>query len=192
MIVYSIEAALRSNLSDLYVTTDCHEIINLCIDLNVKYIVRPQTLAHDNAPMLPVIQHAIQDANIDCNSVMILQPTSPFRTHTDINNAINIFISDNDADSLVSVVKVPHNYMPEKLMEFDGKYLIGNNRPKRRQDLQLFYARNGAAIYITKFEKLKNYIFGGNILPYFMDIENSLDIDDYADWKTAEYIITSK
>jgi CMP-N,N'-diacetyllegionaminic acid synthase len=142
--------------------------------------------------MLPVIQHAIQGVNIDYNAIMTLQPTSPFRTHIDINNAINIFMCDNEADSLVSVVKVPHNFMPEKLMEYDGKYMIGNNTPKRRQDLKLLYARNGAAIYITKFDKIKSYIFGGNILPYFMDIENSLDIDDYTDWKIAEYLISAK
>jgi len=35
--------------------------------------------------------------------------------------------------------------MPEKLMSFDGKYLVGSNKTKRRQDMPVLYARNGAA-----------------------------------------------
>ena len=63
------------------------------------------------------------------------------------------------------MVTVPHNYCEEKLMTFDGKYLIGSSDVARRQNNKLTYARNGAAIYITRIEKLDEYIFGGNILP---------------------------
>ena len=65
--------------------------------------------------------------------------------------------------------------MPEKLMSFDGKYLTGNREVKRRQEISTMYARNGAAIYITKTEKLGEYIFGGKILPYFMSKIKSFD-----------------
>jgi len=62
-------------------------------------------------------------------------------------------------------------------------YLIGNNKIKRRQEIETCYARNGAAIYITKIEKLDEYIMGGKILPYFMSKSDSFDIDDMEDWK---------
>ena len=48
------------------------------------------------------------------------------------------------------------------------------------------YARNGAAIYITKTEKLGEYIFGGKILPYFMSKIKSFDMED---WEIVERII---
>ena len=120
---------------------------------------------------------------------MTLQPTSPLRSKDDINNSIKIFNSNNEADSLVSMVTVPHNYCEEKLMTFDGKYLIGSSDVARRQNNKLTYARNGAAIYITRIEKLDEYIFGGNILPYFMTKLSSMDIDDMEDWEIVEKLI---
>ena len=56
----------------------------------------------------------------------------------------------------------------------------------RRQDKTVFFARNGAAIYITKRSKIKKYIFGGNIIPYEMNKFNSVDIDDLEDVKLGE------
>ena len=76
-------------------------------------------------------------------------------------------------------------------MRYDGKYLIDFNQPKRSQDISAIYARNGAAIYLTKIPKLKEYIFGGVVLPYFMDKEDSFDIDDEFDWKLLEAFMNS-
>ena len=76
--------------------------------------------------------------------------------------------------------------MPEKIMNFDGKYLIGKNIVKRRQDISTLYARNGAAIYITKTKNISEFVFGGKILPYFMSKLNSFDIDDMEDWEIIE------
>ncbi len=63
----------------------------------------------------------------------------------------------------------------------------------RRQDKPKFFARNGAAIYITCYDLLMNEkkIIGEKCLPYFMPKERSIDIDDYFDWKLAELIINS-
>ena len=38
---------------------------------------------------------------------VVLQPTSPLRTSTDIDNAIKIFY-ENDAETVISVVKAEH------------------------------------------------------------------------------------
>ena len=123
---------------------------------------------------------------------MTLQPTSPLRNSEHINEAIKLFESDKEADSLVSIVEVPHIYMPEKLMSLDGKYLFGNSDIKRRQDVTIMYARNGATIYITKTERLNEYIFGGKALPYFMNKKFSFDLDDMEDWELLECLIRNK
>ena len=186
LIAYTIEAALASNLDKVIVSTECSEIANISIGYGAEIIMRPMHLAEDKSPTLPVLQDAVSRLNDKYEAVMTLQPTSPFRTIEDINNSIEIFQSDKEADSLVSVVKVPHNYMPQKIMEYDGKYLLGNSDVNRRQDVPTSYARNGAAISITKTKRLNEYIFGGNTLPYFMNKLNSIDIDDMEDWKIAE------
>jgi CMP-N-acetylneuraminic acid synthetase len=186
LIAYTIEAALASNLDKVIVSTECSEIANISIEYGAEIIMRPMHLAEDKSPTLPVLQDVVSRLNDKYEAVMTLQPTSPFRTIEDINNSIEIFQSDKKADSLVSVVKVPHNYMPEKIMEYDGKYLLGNSGVNRRQDVPTSYARNGPAISITKTKRLNEYIFGGNTLPYFMNKLNSIDIDDMEDWKIAE------
>lgn len=186
LIAYTIEAALASNLDRVIVSTDCEEIASVSKQYGAEVMMRSSRLAEDKTPTLPVLQDVVSRLDEKYDAVMTLQPTSPLRTVEDINKSIEIFSTDNEADSLVSVVEVPHNYMPEKLMCFDGKYLSGNSKIKRRQEVSMKYARNGAAIYITKTERLSEYIFGGKILPYFMSKINSFDIDDMEDWGIVE------
>lgn len=189
LIAYTIEAALASNLDRVIVSTDCEEIAGISKEYGAEVMMRPSHLAEDKTPTLPVLQDVVTKLDERFDAIMTLQPTSPLRTVEDIDKSIEIFSSDKEADSLVSVVEVPHSYMPEKLMSFDGKYLTGNREVKRRQEISTMYARNGAAIYITKTEKLGEYIFGGKILPYFMSKINSFDIDDIKDWEIVERLI---
>ena len=189
LIAYTIEAALASNLDKIIVSTDCKEIAEVSRGYKVEVIMRTDKLAQDDTPTLPVLQDLISKIADKYDAVMTLQPTSPLRTVSHINEAISIFIDDATADSLVSVVKTPHNFMPEKLMTYDGKYLTGSSIVKRRQDMSVVYARNGAAIYITKTDKLDQYIFGGKILPFFMNKLDSIDIDEMEDWNIVERLI---
>lgn len=189
LIAYTIEAALASNLDRVVVSTDCEEIASISKGYGAEVMMRPAHLAEDKTPTLPVIQDVVAKLDEEFATVMTLQPTSPLRTLEHINEAIELFKNDIEADSLVSILEVPHNYMPEKLMNLNGKYLIGNSEVKRRQDVSTTYARNGASIYITKTKKLSEYIFGGKILPYFMSKVNSFDIDDMEDWEIVERLI---
>lgn len=192
LIAYTIEAALSSTIDRLVVSTDCQEIAQVAKQIGVEVIIRPSELAKDSTPTLPVLQHIVNNINETFDAVVTLQPTSPLRVAKHINEAIEIFKNDDMADSLVSVIEVPHNYMPEKLMDIKGKYLVGNSEAKRRQEINKTYARNGAAIYITKAIRLDEYIFGGNILPYFMKKINSVDIDYIEDWEIVECLLKNR
>ena len=191
LIAYTIEAALNSNLNRIVVSTDSEEIASISIECGAEVLMRSDNLSNDHAPTLPVIQDVVRKINVTFDAVMTLQPTSPMRTNLHINQAIEIFKNDNSADSLVSVVRVPHSFVPEKLMKYDGKYLTDFNQPKRSQDVSTIYARNGAAIYLTKTPNLREYIIGGVVLPYFMTKEDSFDIDDDFDWKLTEAFMKS-
>ena len=61
----------------------------------------------------------------------------------------------------------------------------------RRQEKPSWIARNGAAIYITKTPLLSKFILGGNILPYFMDLRYSIDIDHSEDLLIASALLQS-
>ena len=80
--------------------------------------------------------------------------------------------------------------IPDNLMKLKKGYLKFNISKNiiRRQDEPIFFARNGAAIYITSFNKIKKYIVGGNILHYEMNKIESLDINDKFDLELANMI----
>lgn len=192
LIAYTIEAGLKSNLNKLVVSTDCNEIAAISKEYGCEVIMRPVNLAKDETPTLPVLQDVVEKIDEIFDSVMTLQPTSPLRNYKHINEAISLYKKDKDADSLVSVVEVMHSFMPNKLMSFNGKYLSGNKEIFRRQESQVMYARNGAAIYITRIKNLKEFIFGGKIIPYFMKKTVSFDLDDKEDWEIVECQIKNR
>ena len=195
LIQYPLEAALNSKLNDIIVSTDDDDIRQIVIDLGIKVIIRPKELSGDLIPTLPVLLHALNSLNKQFDAVMTLQPTSPLRTSRHINESLDLFEQFPLADSLVSIVRVPHNYLPMSLMvkkeQWLDHYEMGT-KLMRRQDKPVLYARNGAAIYLTRTNRLNNFIIGGNILGYEMEYIESIDVDDIKDLKLAEIILNSR
>lgn len=193
LIEYTISPALKSQLDKVLVSTDSEEIAKISISLGAEVLSRPEELARDDTTTLSVLIDLISKINEKYDAVMVLQPTSPFRTLKHINEAINIFKKDYESDSLVSVIKVPHNFLYEKQMKLENNYLIGNKNILSRQNyIDEFYARNGAAIYISKIKNLKKSILGNKVKPFLMNKIDSIDIDDYEDWEIAESIMLKK
>ena len=63
-----------------------------------------------------------------------------------------------------------------------------------RQKKPIFYARNGAAIYIFTYDCImnKNSLFGDRIIPYFMNKDSSFDLDDAIDLEIIKLMLTSR
>lgn len=197
LIIYTVKAALESNIDDVIVSTDSQRIINLLKSYKVKVLKRPKKLSQNNTPTLPVVNHVLNKTKKNYYSTIVtLQPTSPLRDGNHINQALNFFFSKPNADSLVSTVRVPHNMIPNSVMKKENGWLKPyskkNNKIYLRQNKPKFYARNGAAIYITKSNKLKKYIFGGNCLGFEMNWESSLDIDERKDLELAEFLLKKR
>jgi N-acylneuraminate cytidylyltransferase len=192
LILYTIEAALKSNLTKVVVSTDDEEIESISLQAGVGVIRRPEELAMDNTPTLPVLQHVLQSLSEDYDAVMTLQPTSPLRTAKHINECIELLEMNSEADSLVSVVKVPHQFTPGSLMlksnEWLSHYAV-EDRATRRQDKPTLWARNGAAVYMTRTKFIADFILGNKIIGYEMNKIDSIDIDDMEDWEMAEALI---
>ncbi|MFX1391958.1 MAG: cytidylyltransferase domain-containing protein [Promethearchaeota archaeon] len=203
LIEYTFNAVKKSKLINrVILSSDDDEIIEFSKNRGIEApFKRPAELATDDAKSIDVLTHAVvflkKIEEYTPDYIITLQPTSPFRIAKDIDNAIELVIKNNEADSLVSVIKVPHNFNPYSIMMYDGKFLkhyIKKVRIMRRQAKPVFYARNGAAIYITSYDLLmkKKKIIGEKCLPYFMPKERSLDIDDDYDWQIAEFLIRNK
>jgi len=204
LLAYTAEAALKSSCLDrIILSTEDEEIIQTGLKMGLEVpFTRPLELAQDDTPSLPVIQHAVrtleEKENYRPDIIMILQPTSPLRNSKHINEALKRFL-EVQADSMVSITEVPHNMNPYSVMQLqdDGTiipFLKYDEKKNIRHQKPVFYARNGAAIYICTYKCLlkKNSLYGDKIIPYFMKKEESLDLDDEVDWNFAEYILNNK
>lgn len=203
LISYTCEAALESQYIDrVIVSTDSDEIANVAIQNNVEVpFKRPSNLAADDTPMIDVIQHAInylQTSEQEIEALVLLQPTSPLRNSRHIDQALKMYF-EYLPETVVSVMEVPHQYIPTSLFQMNtsNKIIYGEKSSRkvitRRQDKPKFYARNGPAIIIVNTDIMKrDEIYGNNTIGYVMDKEFSIDVDTKYDLVLAEFILTSK
>lgn len=203
LIAWTIEAALNAiGLDRVIVSTEDEEIAEVSKTYGAEVpFMRPAELAKDNTPTLDVLQHTLyhlaQDESYFPDAIVTLQPTSPMRTSKNIDEALRLFKADFLADCLVSCIKVPHNYHPESIMTLQENgylkpYSDKKGLPSRRQDKSEIFARNGAAIYITRASNLDKFIVGGNIIPFIMNDHESIDIDTEDDLIRAENILVNR
>ena len=200
LIAYTIETALAAEhlFRRVLVSTDDSEIADVSRRYGAEVpFLRPAVLADDKAPMTPVLQHAVrfaeEDGNIQFDWVCLLQPTEPFRTVEDIEQALSLGLME-QCDSVISVVQVlsVHPILMKRID--DGRlvpYCIEEKEGTRRQDYQpAAYMRNGA-IYLTRRDVLMKHssIWGNVIRPYIMPPERSVGVDSELDFKLVELLM---
>ncbi len=199
LIQYTIEEALDSHhLSKVIVSTDDKEIANLSKSLGAEVpFMRPPKLATDAALSIDVMMHALKKMeDLDkkrYNILVMLQPTTLFRTSQDIDNGIELLLRGG-ADSVISVVNVgAHHPLRMKRIVNDG-WLInyieqGTEDMRPRQELPPVYIRNGS-LYITwRNVLLQGSFVGSNCKAYIMPPERSVNIDTKFDIILAEYLL---
>jgi N-acylneuraminate cytidylyltransferase len=198
LINYTIDVA-RQLVRDhqICLSTDSDEIINVAKDFKLEVpFKRPNYLATDTAGTYEVIIHALEfykliDINFD--SIVLLQPTSPLRTVDDINNAFSLF--NNSIDMVASVNKCKSNPFYNLFQEDDDGYIYKSQKEIfiRRQDAPNYFEYNGA-IYIINVKSLENSDLDEfkKVKKYLMNPLNSVDIDTTEDWEWAEYLIKQR
>jgi CMP-N-acetylneuraminic acid synthetase len=197
LIAYAIEASVSSRVVDrTIVSTDDAEIAEVSRRFGAEVRLRPSVLAQDDTPTRAVLEHVVRELAAEGyhpDAVLTLQPTSPLRTSRHIDEAVALFDRHPEADSLVSCIEVPHIFHPRSVMRRNGEGYLepydGLAQPHRRQDKEQLFARNGAAVYITRTVRLGDFVFGGKLLAYMMDSDSSLDIDTIEDFATAERLL---
>ncbi|MCG8409659.1 MAG: acylneuraminate cytidylyltransferase family protein [Bacteroidales bacterium] len=195
LIYYTIKAALDSKVIDrIIVSTDCDNIANISRELGAEVPwLRPEELASDDAKAIDVYKHAInwlnQDVGHAIEDICILLPTCPLRKYTDIDKAVELFVSKN-ADSVVSYTKEHH---PISWHKYLGKDLsiknISEESLKNRQEEETSYFPNGS-IYIFKTQLLfSEKYYSEKSYAYIMPRNRSVDIDYIDDFLYAEYLL---
>ncbi len=198
LISWSIEAAIDSQCFDeVIVSSDDAEIIDIASAYDaVTVCPRPDEIAGDTVTMIPVLQHAAGGYGDD-DIIILLQPTSPLRTADHIRNALHRFKGDLQADTLVSVMRCPKNFHPQKLLKQHGSYInpYFDAAPKQGEvnNLDAAYGRNGPAILINHVRVIKGGdIYGAHVLPFEMPEKDSIDIDEEWEFELAEVLLQKR
>ena len=200
LLAYTADAARASrHLARAILSTDNEEIAaaGRALGLEVPFM-RPPALAEDDTPMLPVLQHAhaeLASRGFAADAVVLLQPTSPLRRAEHIDAALQLLASSG-ADSVVSVVEVPHQFNPVSVLRIaEGRLqpYSGAQTVTRRQDKPRVYARNGPAVLAVRADVLRSgSLYGADSRPLLMSAADSLDVDDEWDLQVAEFVLSTR
>lgn len=198
LVQYTIESALSAvRLSKVVLSSDSSHILDLASPFPDVYCsLRPAALATDTATSISVVRQVVEEQERmgeSFDAICLLQPTSPFRKPGFIDQAIGKY-SATGADSLVSVLPIPHEYNPHWAFEEkqDGFLQIATGDQQiisRRQELPTAYFRDGS-IYISDIGLIRANTFYGQTLSYISgDPELYVNIDNEQDWQKAEQLL---
>jgi CMP-N-acetylneuraminic acid synthetase len=199
LLAYTADAVRASRrLTRTVVSTDDDGIARAAQELALDVpFMRPAALAADDTPMLPVVQHALRSVQDDgaYDAVVLLQPTSPLRRAEHVDAAIDL-LESSGADSVVTVVEVPHQYSPASVLRIDDGRLRPfqeGPKPTRRQDKPRFYARNGPAVIAVKAAVVEaGSLYGDDSRPLVMAMRDSHDIDSADDLELVELLLSRR
>jgi N-acylneuraminate cytidylyltransferase len=197
LISWTIRAAQNSKYIDrVILSSDDEEICTVARNYNCEIpFTRPAELATDTADSVSVVSHALESEGQFFDIIVLLQPTSPFRSVNDIDGALEQFICNN-ASSLVSVTNLSKSVEWLYFLDSDSdkldKVYQSDKQVIRRQDSRKAYFLNGAIYIFEKqfFIEHKRFI-DEYTQAYVMGIESSLDIDTKEDLNYARYMLES-
>ncbi len=196
LVVWSIDVAKDiPEICDLLVSTDDPAIASICEASGacVPWL-RPPNLATDTASSVDVALHALDWYEAERGAVdglLLLQPTSPFRTRATVERGIALYIKHN----LQPVLGVsPTHAHPMWTLKMQDDHLVpfmqGNGLETRSQDLPPAYVVNGSFYLIAPFElRACRSFVGRKAIPLLIKTQQEgLDIDTEWDFRMAETI----
>lgn len=193
LIQYSIDFALNNLPPDsIWVNSDDKKIIEFAKKKGIRTLLRPNDLATDYTSTVDVLKFQVnyfKEQNIECDAIILLQPTNPFREDNLLKDVIKEF-EESKRNSLATF-----SISEKKLGKIeDGffkptNYILG----QRSQDLEKSYFENGL-LYITKLESiLAGKVITEDVYPLVCNtIKSSVDIDLMEDFIFAESLLKLK
>jgi CMP-N,N'-diacetyllegionaminic acid synthase len=199
LIAWTIAAARASGcFVDVLVSTDDAEIAEAARAYGALVPwLRPAEFATDTARSIDVVLHALDWYERERGTVtgmMLLQPTSPFRSAATIRDAAARFL-ELGADAPVVGVSPAENH-PAWTFSIKGSrmqpFCGWNSLKLRSQDLPPAYTLNGA-IYVSTPARLRatqSFYAEDMHALVMLDHTESQDIDTAEDWERAERLLS--
>jgi CMP-N,N'-diacetyllegionaminic acid synthase len=198
LLSYTVEAAQSSRrLTAVVVSTDSEDIARYAAARGVdSQGLRPAALARDASPVTGALRDALakfERRHPPVDAVVLLQPTSPFRTGRHIDEAIAAFESGK-ADTVPSVrVAKDHPYWA--WTEARGAirpYHTLARMALQRAKLPRVYVENGAVFVVKRSLVLREKLYGRRVVPLVMDELASIDLDTPLDFAWAEFVAVNR
>lgn len=199
LIVWSIDVAkCTPEICDILVSTDDPAIAEIARKAGALVPwLRPAELSTDTALSVDVCLHALdwyEEKNGVVDGLLLLQPTSPFRSRDSVCRGIELF-QERRYRPVLGVSPVESH--PMWCFQVEGEsmrpFIDGGGVHLRSQDLPPAYMINGAFYLITP-DALRNRrsFFRDDMVPLKMnEPEERIDIDTEWDWKMAEAALRS-
>jgi N-acetylneuraminate synthase len=190
----AILSARESGVLDrLEISTDDPEIARVAAEYGAAPAhLRPAELARDGSALvdavLLLLDRLAADEGYRPDAVMILQPTSPFRTAATIRAAANLFRET--GDSVVSVT--PSRFHPHWCYALDAEsrlapFIAGLGTPAPRQQLPEAYALDGSVFLVSTARLRETRSFhAGARRALIVGAEEAADVDTPYDWAVVE------
>ena len=194
MIAHAIDAAITSNLFDkVIVSTDDNEISEIARTAGAEIpFIRPDKLANDITPTVPVIAHGIQfcrSIGWKVNHVCCIYPSVPLIQINDLHEAYQLLIRENAEYSFPvtefsSAIQRALRRQPNgKMTSFFPEYEL-----KRTQDLEMAYHDAGQFYWGTAEAWLTNPRIHNCGVGLPIPTWRVIDIDTQSDWEKAELL----
>ena len=197
LVTWSIETAREAaGLCDISVSTDDAAIAEIARAAGALVPwLRPASLSGDLVSSADVSIHALDWYEREHGAVdglVLLQPTSPFRTPATVERGIDLFCR-NAGRPVVAVSSAPSH--PHRCYRIEdgrmGTFTAQGGRETRTQDLETAYTINGALYVISPADlRTRRSFYGEHTVPLVLaDPAEALDIDTEWDWMIAEAIL---
>ena len=202
LLAYTIEAALNSGCFDtVHVSTDSEKYADIAKEYGADVpFLRSAELASDTANTWDAVREVLNryaETGKAFDTVMLMQPTTPLRTGTDVQEAYRL-MREKKARSVISVCEVDHSPLwcdtiPESgnMKGFGRKDLAWVTR----QELKPFYRVNGAIYLLTVTDNTiaaDDDIYENDCYALFMDRKKSVDIDCEDDLELVEFMLSRR
>ena len=193
LIEYSVRFARTLKfVDDIIISTDDKKIIKMYKNFKfIKLFKRPKHLSTNKSKTVSVISHTLKKYEKKFNkaqTVILLQPTSPFRSNKIVHLAYNIYNKLKKKKSIISVSK--SNYPLGRNFYIKNKNLeLVNKSKKRHKDI---YQINGNFYIANKnfLNKYKSFYYTKKTIPIILKSKSmSIDIDTKEDFDKARRII---
>ncbi len=197
LIVHSIRAAKEcGKLQKIVVSTEDAVIKSCAKAEGVDVVDRPPEFAQDSSRSQEVVRHALEtaDPKASCETFVLLQPTSPLRSHLHLIECLNLHFTKK-SECTISVCLEKHPPQRSFVVNdgFLKPFMSESSLNVPRQSLEPVYRQNGAIYVMNRKLFLKSdRFYVPPALPFVMSEFDSIDIDDAEDLALAEWLIARR